>query len=103
MRLAPTFLLSFIASLLLPAGAAFQRHGGGVSHRSSSRSVTQRQYHQQPRALLDLCLAVDAKVLSTIPGLLGLKSTLDLCLCIHVTRLTHLIPDIPLNTFISGS
>ncbi|KAF8201173.1 hypothetical protein K438DRAFT_1758472 [Mycena galopus ATCC 62051] len=77
MRLAPTLVLHFLATVLLPFVSAHARPGGSL-HSSQSRSLSRLQYHH-PRDLIDVCIKIPGLVVDLL-GLIGLD--VDLCLCL---------------------
>lgn len=88
MRLAPTLLISSLVLFLLPAITALHPHRD--SNKLASRTIASRQ-HRVPRALIDVCVYLDAKVLAKATGLPSLLFTgVDLCLCLKVRN--QLIP-----------
>ncbi|KDQ23295.1 hypothetical protein PLEOSDRAFT_1090797 [Pleurotus ostreatus PC15] len=80
MRLAPTFLLISLFSLILPSIASSLDNNHNPR---ASRTIAARQ-HRPKRTLLDLCAYVDLSVLQ----LLGIDLDLKLCLCLSALPLT---------------
>ncbi|KAL4266294.1 hypothetical protein AB1N83_003598 [Pleurotus pulmonarius] len=80
MRLAPTFLLFSLFSLILPSIASSLDNNHSPR---ASRTIAARQ-HRPKRALLDVCAYVDLSVLH----LLGIDLDLKLCLCLSALPLT---------------
>ncbi|KAK0199837.1 hypothetical protein DFS33DRAFT_198454 [Desarmillaria ectypa] len=85
MRFTPTLIVSsLLTALFFTASAASPSL---IKSHKTSRTLAQRQYHHQPRDLLDICLSLDVDallkggILSLLP--LDIFAGLDLCLCLQ--------------------
>ncbi|KAK0437810.1 hypothetical protein EV421DRAFT_1907013 [Armillaria borealis] len=82
------FTLTLVVSSLLTAffSTAFAASPSLVKSHKTPRTLAQRQYHHQPRDLLDICISLDVDallkggILSLLP--LDVFAGLDLCLCL---------------------
>ncbi|KAK0235201.1 hypothetical protein EDD85DRAFT_69506 [Armillaria nabsnona] len=82
------FTLTLVVSSLLTAffSTAFAASPSLVKSHKTPRTLAQRQYHHQPRDLLDICISLDADallkggILSLLP--LDVFAGLNLCLCL---------------------
>ncbi|KAF9465896.1 hypothetical protein BDZ94DRAFT_1296096 [Collybia nuda] len=89
MRLLATFFFSCLALLLFPGVNAIHR-GKSLAKRPShntsparSSALAKRQYHAR-RDLIDLCISLDATVLSTLLHIVDpLHADVHLCLCLQ--------------------
>ncbi|KAK0444221.1 uncharacterized protein EV420DRAFT_1007803 [Desarmillaria tabescens] len=85
MRFTPTLVASSLLTVLF--STAFAASPSLIKSHKTSRTLAQRQYHRQPRDLLDICLSLDADVLlkgdilSLLP--LDIFTGLNLCLCLQ--------------------
>lgn len=91
MRFLTTLVVSFLAFFSLPTVGAIHHRGNSLAKRadhnvSPARSsiLAQRQHHVR-RDLIDICVSLDATVLTTLLHLVDpLLADVHLCLCLQV-------------------
>ena len=89
MRLATTLLVSALTALFLSVSSAHAHASTHRQNKHASRALAQRQ-HREPRALIDICVSLDANAFTNLGlgvplELIARLNRLNLCLCLQVS------------------